>query len=134
VYYPGIPRLALHQIDGKDFTINGVSIVPLPVLHLQLPVMGYRFNNFSYITDAKSIPDATLEKLRGTEVLVLNALQRDPHISHLNLREALEMVEKIKPVQTYLIHISHKLGTHADVTKELPANVALAFDGMQLSL
>lgn len=133
-YYPGIPRLTLNKIDGHDFAVNGVQITPLPVVHLKMPVFGFRFKNFSYITDANYIPDETMEKLKGTDVLVLNALQREQHISHFNLNEALEMVEKIKPAQTYFIHISHKLGLHADVIKELPANVALAYDGLQITI
>src|SRR5688572_12714920 len=132
-YYPGIPRLTMNEIDGEKFSINGVSIIPLPVQHLNLPVLGFRFNNFSYITDANHIPESTLEKLMGTEILVLNALQREPHVSHFNLNEALNMVEKIKPVKTYFTHISHKLGTHADVSKELPDHVSLAYDGLQIS-
>ena len=132
-YYPGIPRLTFIPIDNTEFVINGVAITPLPVLHLHLPVLGFRIKNFSYITDAKSIPAETIEKLQGTEVLVLNALQREQHISHFNLKEALDMVEKIKPTQAYFTHISHKLGLHADVSKELPADVGLTFDGMQLT-
>lgn len=130
--YPGIPRLLLELIDEAPFSINGVDILPLPVMHLKLPVLGFRFGNFSYITDANFIPAETFEKLQGTEILILNALQREPHISHFNLREALLMVEKIKPKITYLTHISHKLGTHAAVSKELPAGVMLAYDGLQL--
>ena len=132
--YPGIPRLLLNLIDQDPFTVNGVQVIPLPVTHLKLPVLGFRFENFSYITDANQIPDDTIEKLNGTEVLVLNALQREPHISHFNLKEALQMIERIAPKTTFLTHISHRLGTHADVSKELPANVMLAYDGMQLSL
>jgi phosphoribosyl 1,2-cyclic phosphate phosphodiesterase len=132
--YPGIPRLLLHLIDEQSFSVNGVDITPLPVMHLKMPVLGFRFNNFSYITDANFIPETTLEKLEGTEILVLNALQREPHISHFNLKEALYMVDKIKPRLTYFTHISHKLGLHADVSKELPANVLLAYDGLQLEL
>ena len=132
--YPGIPRLLLNLIDQDPFTVNGVQVIPLPVMHLKLPVLGFRFENFSYITDANNIPDDTIEKLNGTEVLVLNALQREPHISHFNLKEALQMIERIAPKTTFLTHISHRLGTHADVSKELPANVMLAYDGMQLTL
>jgi phosphoribosyl 1,2-cyclic phosphate phosphodiesterase len=133
-YYPGIPRLTLNLIEEGDFNINGIKVRPLPVFHLRLPVMGFRFNNFSYITDANNIPQETLQKLTGTEVLVLNALQREPHISHFNLSQALEMVEIIKPQLAYFTHISHKLGTHADVSKELPDNVLLAYDGLQIAL
>jgi phosphoribosyl 1,2-cyclic phosphate phosphodiesterase len=133
-YYPGIPRLSLHMINGEAFTVNGVSFLPLPVMHLQMPVLGFRVENFSYITDANYIPPGTIERLKGTEILVLNALQREQHISHFNLAQALEMVETIQPRHTYLTHISHKLGLHTDVAKELPDHVSLAFDGLQIVL
>lgn len=132
-YYPGIPRLTLNPIDSKEFTVNGISFLPLPVMHLKMPVLGFRIDNFSYITDANFIPAETIEKLQGTETLVLNALQREQHISHFNLTEALEMVETIKPRNAYFTHISHKLGLHADVAKELPDHVSLAVDGLQIT-
>jgi phosphoribosyl 1,2-cyclic phosphate phosphodiesterase len=132
--YPGLPRLTLNEIDENPFSINGTSILPLPVLHLKLPVFGFRFGNFSYITDANYISEDTLERLKGTEVLVLNALQREWHVSHFNLEEALKMIEIISPGRTFLTHISHKLGIHAAVERELPKNVSLAFDGMQLQM
>jgi phosphoribosyl 1,2-cyclic phosphate phosphodiesterase len=133
-YYPGIPRLDLQLIDGKDFSLNGITITPLPVLHLKMPVLGFRFGNFSYITDANYIPNETIEKLQGTDVLVLNALQRDPHISHFNLDEAIKMADRIKPKKTYFTHISHKLGTHARVSEELPEHIELGYDGLKISL
>ena len=132
--YPGMPRLKLNAIDDQPFQVNGIDIIPLPVQHLHMSVFGFRFGDFSYITDANSIPEETLDRLKGTEVLVLNALQIEPHISHFNLKEALAMVEKIKPKKTYFTHISHKLGVHADVQKKLPANVFLAFDGLWISV
>ena len=132
--YPGIPRLSLHAIDGLPFSIKGVSFLPLPVMHLHMPVNGFRTGNFSYITDANYIPSDTLEKLKGTEILVLNALQREQHISHFNLHEALQVVEEIRPRRTYLTHLSHKMGLHADVEKELPDDVSLAFDGLKITL
>ena len=132
--YPGIPRLLFHLIDDGPFSVNGVDVLPLPVMHLKMPVHGFRFGNFSYITDANFIPEETFEKLKGTEILVLNALQREPHISHFNLVEALQVIEKIRAKKTYLTHISHKLGTHAEVSRELPANVMLAYDGLQLDV
>jgi len=132
--YPGIPRLNLHAIDEEKFKINEVDVIPLPVLHLKMSVLGFRFGGFSYITDANFIPDETFDRLKGTEVLVLNALQQEPHISHFNLKEALAMVEKIKPKRAYFTHISHKLGLHAEVQKKLPANVFLAYDGLQVTV
>lgn len=130
-YYPGIPRLKLKPINGERFDVNGISFLPLPVMHYRLPVLGFRIENFSYITDANYIPPETIEKLKGTETLVLNALQREQHVSHFNLIQALEMVETIRPAHTYFTHISHRLGLHADVEKELPDHVSLAFDGLQ---
>lgn len=132
--YPGLPQVTLHTITEEPFQFKNLNITPLPVLHFKLPVYGFRIGNFSYITDAKTIPDSTLQRLEGTEVLVLNALQREEHISHLNLGEALNMVDKIKPKTTYFTHISHKLGLHSSLEKELPDNVHLAFDGLTLSL
>jgi phosphoribosyl 1,2-cyclic phosphate phosphodiesterase len=132
-YYPGIPRLTLNEIDDAAFNINADRVIPLPVMHFKLPVMGFRIGNFSYITDANFIPEGTLERLTGTDVLVLNALQREAHISHFNLKQALEVAGKINARHTYLIHVSHKLGLHADISRELPDNVSLAFDGLQIS-
>ncbi|MBT1705489.1 MBL fold metallo-hydrolase [Chryseosolibacter indicus] len=131
-YYPGIPRLTLNQIDSSNFFINGFEITPLPLMHYKLPILGFRFKDFSYITDANFIPEETLLKLSGTKTLVINALQRERHISHFNLEQALTMVELIKPENAYFTHISHKLGLHADITKELPDNISLAFDGLQI--
>src|SRR5262249_47598621 len=116
------------------FEIEGVRIVPLPVMHLHLPVLGFRFGNFSYITDANTIPEETLGRLKGTEVLVLNALQIEPHISHFNLEGALAMVERIRPAKAYLVHMSHKMGLHGVIEKKLPLNVHLAYDGLQLDV
>lgn len=131
--YPGLPRLDLKPITESPFIVNNVSVTPLPVLHLRLPVFGFRIGDFSYITDANQIPDSTFGKLRGTKVLVLNALQRDSHISHFNLQEAIAIVKKINPEKAYFTHISHKMGLHAVVSKELPENVLLAVDGLQVS-
>ena len=132
--YPGLPRITLNQIDERPFELNGVPIMPLPVMHLHLPVLGFRFGNFSYITDANVIPEETLMLLRGTEVLVLNALQIEHHVSHFNLNEALKMIGRIGPAKAYLTHISHKLGLHSAVEKKLPENVSLAYDGLQIEL
>ncbi|MBA4054211.1 MAG: MBL fold metallo-hydrolase, partial [Marivirga sp.] len=130
--YPGIPRLTLNLINNTPFSVNGVPIIPLPVLHLKLPVLGFRFGNFSYITDANFIPEETMERLKGTETLVLNALQIQPHVSHFNLTEAVKMVNKIQPRKTYFTHISHKLGLHSYVEKNLPDGISLAYDGLEV--
>lgn len=131
--YPGIPQLKLNEIT-ETFSIGAVKIVPLPVLHYQLPVLGFRINNFSYITDANQIPEQTLELLKGTHTLVLNSLQREKHLSHFNLEEALAMAERIGAKQTYFVHISHKLGLHKIVERELPNSVALAYDGLSIEV
>ncbi len=132
--YPGIPQLQLHEINTTPFDVRGVEVIPLPVRHLHLPVLGFKINNFSYITDANHIPDETYQLLKGTEVLVLNALQKDKHVSHFNLSEALDVAQKIGAARTFFIHISHKLGRHQDVEKELPQSVALAHDGLVIDL
>jgi len=132
--YPGIPRLNLIEITEKPFSIGGLHIIPLPVLHLKMPVLGYRINNFSYITDANFIPDETFKKLEGTEILVINALQRENHISHFNQEQAIAVARKVAARQTYFTHVSHKLGLHKAVEKELPEAIALGYDGLQMIL
>ncbi len=132
--YPGIPRLKLNGIDQAPFQVGGTTVTPLPVMHLRLPVLGFRIGDFSYITDANFIPESTLERLRGTRILVLNALQRESHIAHFNLEEALGIARLVGAPATYFTHISHKLGTHASVQRELPEGISLACDGLQLEL
>jgi phosphoribosyl 1,2-cyclic phosphate phosphodiesterase len=132
--YPGIPQLQLHKIESNPFSVSELKVTPLPVMHHKLPVLGFRIGGFSYITDANSISELTYERLKGTEVLVINALQREKHISHFNLEEALLQAEKIGASKTYFTHISHKLGLHKLVEKELPLSVALAFDGLSIEL
>jgi phosphoribosyl 1,2-cyclic phosphate phosphodiesterase len=132
--YPGIPELNLHLIANKTFQINNINIVPLEVLHYKLPVLGFRIMDFTYITDAKHIPKQEIEKIKGSKVLVLNALRKEEHISHLTLSEALEIIKIIKPQKAYLTHISHLMGLHAEVEKELPKNTFLAYDELQITL
>ena len=130
--YPGVPQVACVEIDHLPFQINGVSITPLPVLHYKLPVLGFRIGDFSYITDANSIPEETYPLLEGSEVLVLNALQREPHISHFTLDQAIEQARRIGAKKTYFTHIAHRLGLHSEVEKELPEGMYLAYDGLKL--
>jgi phosphoribosyl 1,2-cyclic phosphate phosphodiesterase len=131
--YPGIPQLTLHQIDGQAFHFEGLEVIPLPVLHHRMPVLGFRIGPFSYITDANAIPEKTMTLLEGTDTLVLNALQREKHISHFNLEEAIAMAKSIGARQTYFTHISHKLGLHKEVDDSLPDQVSLSYDGLKLS-
>ncbi len=132
--YPGIPQLKLHQIDGETFTVNKVEFIPLPVKHMKLPVLGFRVGDFSYITDANFIPEETMNRLKGTKVLVLNALQKEKHLSHFNLEEAILMAQKINAEKTYFTHISHKLGLHKVIESELTNSIALAYDGLTIDL
>jgi len=132
--YPGVPRVETIEIDENPFIIEGITITPIPVMHYKLPVLGFRIGDFTYITDANYIPEESLKLIEGTEILVLNALQKESHISHFNLDEAVEMAQKINAKETYFTHISHKLGTHHAVDQELPEGIALAYDGLQLTL
>ncbi|WP_199117512.1 MBL fold metallo-hydrolase [Pedobacter sp. ASV28] len=134
VKYHGLPQINLHIINTESFNIGNTKIVPIEVMHYKLPILGYRIGDFTYITDAKTISDESLEKMKGTKVLVLNALQKENHISHLTFDEAIEMAEKIGAETTYFTHISHNLGLHAEVEKELPPNIKLAFDGLTFEL
>jgi len=132
--YPGVPEIEVHEIENRPFTIAGVSIIPILVKHYYLDVLGFRFGDFTYITDANFISDEELDKVRGSKVVVINALRKTTHISHFTLDEALEVIEKIKPEKAYITHISHMMGLHAEVEKELPAHVHLAFDGLTLEV
>jgi phosphoribosyl 1,2-cyclic phosphate phosphodiesterase len=132
--YPGIPQLTCAEINEDDFTIGNDVITPLLVLHYKLPVLGFRIGNFAYITDANFISDKTFAKLKDVDTLVLNALQIEKHISHFNLTEAIEIVDKIKPRKTYFTHISHKLGTHSEISKLLPSGIELAYDGLKIEV
>ncbi|GAB2776547.1 MBL fold metallo-hydrolase [Rhabdobacter roseus] len=132
--YPGIPRLQLHTIDNQPFLIEGVLFTPIEVMHHQLPVFGFRVGDFTYITDANYITEQELKKIEGTRVLVLNALQREAHISHFTLAQAAELADRLNAPMTYLTHMSHKIGLHGAVEAELPPNVRLAYDGLRIEL
>lgn len=132
--YPGVPRYKLIEIDLKAFEIEGINFLPIQVFHYQLPVFGFRIKDFCYITDANKIPEAEKEKIAGSKILVLNALQKEEHISHFNLEEALAVIEELNPERAYLTHISHKMGRHAEVDGLLPDNVEIAYDGLTVSL
>lgn len=133
--YPGIPQLRLNDIEENlNFTAAGIEIIPVSVMHFQLPIFGFRIGNFTYITDAKTITEEQKEKIRGTEILVVNALQKERHISHFTLSEALEFAAGINAPKTYLTHVSHKMGTHHEVSRELPKGVFMAYDGLELEI
>ena len=133
--YPGIPQIKINTIaNNQCFAIGGANILPIEVLHYKLPVLGFRIGDFTYITDAKTIADAEVEKIKGTRVLVVNALQKETHISHLTLPEAIAFAQLIGAEQTYFTHISHRMGTHQEVSAMLPPGIALAHDGLKFSL
>jgi len=133
--YPGVPEVKVHQIDKhQTFTVDGVLFNPIEVIHYKLPVLGYRVGDLTYITDASYISEQEVEKIKGSKVLVINALRKRKHISHFNLEEALAFIERVNPDRAYLIHISHLLGKHEDVSKELPENVFIAYDGLKIKV
>lgn len=132
--YPGIPKVEFKTLDGSPFEVQGQTIIPIEVMHHKLAVYGFRFENFTYITDANHISVEEKEKIKGSKIVVLNALQKEDHISHFTLDEAVELMQELNPEKGYLTHISHRLGLHMDVSKELPENIELAWDGLQLSI
>ncbi|MEO8886717.1 MAG: MBL fold metallo-hydrolase [Mucilaginibacter sp.] len=132
--YPGIPQISINTITGEPFNIGEITFNPIEVMHYRLPVKGFRINDFTYITDAKTITEAEIEKIKGSKILVINALQKQTHISHFTLEEAITFAREIGAEQTYLTHISHRLGKHEDISKELPAGVELAYDGLKLEI
>ncbi|MDI1322957.1 MAG: MBL fold metallo-hydrolase [Algoriphagus sp.] len=132
--YPGVPRVETVEIDDRTFQIEGIHIIPIPVMHYKLPVLGFRIGDFTYITDANFIPEESIELIRGSEILVLNALQKDAHISHFTLDEAVAIAQRIRAKQTYFTHISHRLGLHSEIDEELPEGIALAYDGLTVTL
>jgi phosphoribosyl 1,2-cyclic phosphate phosphodiesterase len=132
--YPGIPLINLEPIENKPFKINNINITPIEVMHFKLPVLGYRFEDFTYITDAKSISNEELKKIRGSKVIVLNALQKEDHISHFTLSEAITLLLELKPEKAYLTHISHRMGLHKETEKNLPPFIKLAYDGLSIEI
>lgn len=132
--YPGIPEIELKTIENRPFTIGDISITPILVYHYQLPVFGYRIKNFTYITDANFIADEELKKIEGSSVFVLNALRKEKHISHFTLNEAIDLMRKINPKKGYFTHISHQLGKHQEVERQLPDFIELAYDGLKIEI
>lgn len=134
IKYPGIPLIHLHEITNKAFNIGEVTLQPIEVMHFKLPIFGFRIGDFTYITDAKTVSEEEKEKIRGSKVVVINALQREKHISHFTLAEAIAFATEIGAEETYFTHLSHKMGKHDSVSKELPNGVYLAYDGLTLNL
>lgn len=132
--YPGIPEIDFHIIENKPFFIGGTEIIPIEVFHFKLPVLGFRIGPFTYITDANSISEIEAQKIKGSSALVLNALRKEPHISHYTLDEAVEMAQKIGIPHTLFTHMSHQIGFHEEVNRGLPQGMELAYDGLVLEL
>lgn len=132
--YPGIPEINLHTIDNRPFKVGTLEFIPVEVKHYMLPVFGFRIGDFSYITDANFIPPVEKEKIKGSKVVVINALRNEPHVSHFTLSEALHTLEELKAETGYLIHISHQMGLHDEVENLLPDHVHIAYDGLKIEI
>lgn len=132
--YPGIPQFNLIDLSDEPFFINGVKIIPLRVLHYKLPVFGFRIGDFTYITDANYISDEVKAKIIGTKVLVINGLRKEKHLSHFSLNEAIDFINQVNPARAYITHISHQMGMHKEINKNLPPNISLAYDGLHFEL
>lgn len=134
IQYPGIPQVECISIDNTKFELEGISILPIRAFHHKLPIFGFRIDDFVYLTDLKTVPEEELDKLQNLDVLVISALRREKHVSHLTLQDALDFIDIIKPKKAYLTHLSHQMGLHNEVSKELPNNVFIAYDGLKLIL
>lgn len=132
--YPGIPKIEVNIIENKPFKIGDVEVLPVQVWHYKLPVFGYRINDVAYITDANRIDGAEKEKLKGLKILVVNALRKEEHISHFNLEQAIALATELQPEQVFFTHMSHLMGKHASIIADLPPNMSLAYDGLQLTI
>jgi phosphoribosyl 1,2-cyclic phosphate phosphodiesterase len=133
--YPGAPSIeTIEVINNKSFSIGNKTIIPVNVMHGNLQVFGYRIDDFAYLTDVKTIEDSEILKLKNLKVLVINALREEPHDTHFNLKEALDFITLVQPEKAYLTHISHILGFHEEVQKNLPKNVFLAYDNLEITL
>lgn len=130
--YPGVPSVELHTISMEPFTVGDIPVIPIMVHHLKMPVMAFRFGDFTYITDANRIDDAEKEKIKSSKIVVVNALRKSQHISHFTLQQAIDLVKELEIPEAYFTHISHQLGHHHDISAELPEGIHLAYDGLQL--
>lgn len=133
--YPGAPSVIVHEVKNNEtISLGNIEVVPVNAMHDKLQVFGYRFKDFAYLTDVKTIEEAEVNKLKNLKVLVINALRREAHNSHFNLEEALAFIEEVQPERAYITHISHRLGFHEEVQKELPKNVFLAYDNLEIEI
>lgn len=132
--YPGVPRLEMVEIRNESFLVDDIPVLPIRIMHYTLGIFAYRIGRFAYITDMKSIPQEELPKLQDLDILVVNALRIKEHLSHQNLEQALAFAHSVKAKATYFIHMSHDMGLHDAMEKTLPANVFLAYDGLELEI
>ncbi len=132
--YPGAPSVRQYEIKNSPFYIENLEVIPIEIVHGKIKIFGFRFKNIAYLTDVKTIAEKEKEKLMNLDILIINAIRQKWHYSHLNLEEALKMIEELKPKKAYLTHISHHLGFHAEVEKKLPENVFLAYDELVLKI
>jgi phosphoribosyl 1,2-cyclic phosphate phosphodiesterase len=132
--YPGIPDINLYTIDETPFVIGDIPVQPFTVWHHKMPVYGFRFKDFTYITDANRIDEPVKQLIKDSKILVLNALRNEQHVSHFTLNEAIALVQELKIPEAYFTHISHQLGLHAEVEKNLPKGIHLAYDGLTLNI
>ncbi len=132
--YPGVPEINMHTISNEPFVIGDITMIPVKVMHYKLPVFGYRVGDFTYITDANYISESEKKKIRGSKVLVINALRKEPHVSHYTLDQAVSLIDELDVERGYLTHISHQLGLHEKINSELPGHISCAYDGLELEL
>ncbi|TVQ12267.1 MAG: MBL fold metallo-hydrolase [Bacteroidetes bacterium] len=132
--YPGVPQINLYTISGEPFHVNNDSIIPIAALHGSMPVLGFRIGGFSYLTDASYIEPEEFDKLRGSKVVIINALRKEQHHSHFNLQQATEILQELQPEKGYITHISHQMGFHHEINNLLPSGIELSYDGLQISL
>lgn len=132
--YPGVPEVKLITIDESPFIVGDIPVMPVEVLHHKMPVLGFRFGDFTYITDANKIEEREKEKIKGSTILVLNTLRKEAHLSHFTLQEAVDLATELQIPEVYFTHISHQLGKHTAINAELPSHMQLAYDGLKLEL
>ena len=132
--YPGVPEIRLNTIAFDEFTVGDIKVIPILVWHMKMPVLGFRFGKFTYVTDANRIDEEEKEKIRGSEVFVVNVLRKQAHVSHFSLGEAIELANGLNIPTVYFTHISHQLGLHQTIETELPENIHLAYDGLTLNM
>jgi phosphoribosyl 1,2-cyclic phosphate phosphodiesterase len=134
VKYPGVPNVNIHLIDNEPFRLpDGPLVTPIDVLHYKMPVKAFRIGDFAYMTDMKTISEKELEKLNGVKYLIIDCLRKEEHMSHLNLEQALRLIEHINPERAYFTHISHLFGKHKDINRDLPSHISPAYDGLSFS-